>query len=128
MKKSINIGVLPDSIKFQDGLKIIKEAGFDAVEISVGETGCVLDINCEEREARKIAEFIREDNLEISGIFTKGLFDKFPLSSPVHEIRKKGEKILEKAIKIACYLETDALLVIPGVVSFFTRKGEIVRY
>ncbi|MCX7705057.1 MAG: sugar phosphate isomerase/epimerase [bacterium] len=128
MKKSINTGVLPDTIKFEDGLKIIREAGFDAVEISAGESGCVLDINCEENNARKIAETIRKNGLEISGLFTRGLFGKFPLSSPDPAKRKKGEEVLEKAIRIAYYVETDALLVIPGIVSFFTGGGEIVSY
>jgi hexulose-6-phosphate isomerase len=127
MKKSVNLWILPGNVKFEDGLKMIKDAGFEAVEVNTTEEGGVLNLNCKEDEAKKVAETIRKNGLEIASLLV-GQFWKYPLSSPNPEIRKKGEELLEKGIKIAKYLGTDAILVVPGVVASLSGEGEIVSY
>jgi hexulose-6-phosphate isomerase len=127
MKKSVNLWILPGNVKFEDGLKMIKDAGFEAVEVNTTEDGGVLNLNCKEDEAKKVAETIRKNGLEIASLLV-GQFWKYPLSSPNPEIRKKGEELLEKGIKIAKYLGTDAILVVPGVVASLSGEGEIVSY
>jgi len=127
MKKSVNLWILPGNVKFEDGLKMIKNAGFEAVEVNTTEEGGVLNLNCKEDEAKKVAETIRKNGLEIASLLV-GQFWKYPLSSPNPEIRKKGEELLEKGIKIAKYLGTDAILVVPGVVASLSGEGEIVSY
>ncbi|MCM8804376.1 MAG: sugar phosphate isomerase/epimerase [Candidatus Omnitrophica bacterium] len=127
MKKSVNMWILPESIKFEDGLKIIKDAGFEGIEMNTSEEGGILNLNCKESEAKKVAEIIRKNGLEISSLLV-GQFWKYPLSSLDKEKRKKGEELLEKGIKIANYIGTDAILVVPGVVSPLAGDGEIVSY
>ena len=127
MKKSVNLWILPGNVKFEDGLKMIKDAGFEAVEVNTTEDGGVLNLNCKEDEAKKVAETIRKNGLEIASLLV-GQFWKYPLSSPNPEIRKKGEELLEKGIKIAKYLGTDAILVVPGIVASLSGEGEIVSY
>jgi len=127
MKKSVNLWILPGNVKFEEGLKMIKNAGFEAVEVNTTEEGGVLNLNCKEDEAKKVAETIRKNGLEIASLLV-GQFWKYPLSSPNPEIRKKGEELLEKGIKIAKYLGTDAILVVPGVVASLSGEGEIVSY
>ncbi len=127
MKKSINIGVLSSGIKFEDGLKLLKDAGFEAVELNTSEEGGVLNLNCSEYEAKKIADIVRKNGLEISSLLV-GQFWKYPLTSSDTDKRKKGEGLLEKGIKISNWIGTDALLVVPGVVASFTGEGEIVMY
>jgi hexulose-6-phosphate isomerase len=127
MKKSVNLWILPGNVKFEEGLKMIKDAGFEAVEVNTTEDGGILNLNCKEDEAKKVAEIIRKNGLEIASLLV-GQFWKYPLSSPNPEIRKKGEELLEKGIKIAKYLGTDAILVVPGVVASLSGEGEIVSY
>ncbi|MCX7917645.1 MAG: sugar phosphate isomerase/epimerase [bacterium] len=127
MKKSVNLWILPGNISFEDGLKMIKDAGFEAVEVNTTEGGGILDINCSENDAKKLAEKIRKNGLEISSLLT-GQFWKYSLTSSNPEIRKKGEELLEKSIKIANYLGTDSILVVPGVVGPLFGEGEIVSY
>ncbi|MCM8809460.1 MAG: sugar phosphate isomerase/epimerase, partial [Candidatus Omnitrophica bacterium] len=55
-------------------------------------------------------------------------FWKYPLTSSEPEIRKKGEDLLAKSIKIANYLGTDAVLLVPGLVASLSGQGEIVSY
>ncbi|MCM8777851.1 MAG: sugar phosphate isomerase/epimerase [Candidatus Omnitrophica bacterium] len=120
MKKSINIGVIGNR-DFKDGLKIIKDAGFEAVELNY----------IEEMGSRRYVEDLRETvskaGLEIASLLT-GQFWKFPLTSDDTEKRKKGEEILAKSIDICETLGTDALLVVPGVVGTLWSAEERVRY
>ena len=127
MKKSVNLWILPANVKFEDGLKMIKDAGFEAVEVNTTEKNGILNLDCKEEEAKKVAEIIRKNGLEIASLLV-GQFWKYPLSSPNPEIRKKGEELLEKGIKIANWIGTDAILVVPGVVASLSGEGEIVSY
>ncbi|MCM8771817.1 MAG: sugar phosphate isomerase/epimerase [Candidatus Omnitrophica bacterium] len=127
MKKSINVWVLPSNLKFEDGLKIIKDAGFEAVELNTSEEGGILNLNSSEDEVKKVGEIVRKNGLEIASLLV-GQFWQYPLSSSNSEIRKKGEELLEKGLKFANYLGTDALLVVPGVVAPLSGEGEIVSY
>lgn len=127
MKKSVNLWILPRNVKFEDGLKMIKDAGFEGVELNTEEEGGILNLNSSEDEIKKVAEKIRKNGLEISSLLI-GQFWKYPLSSQNKEIRKKGEELLEKGIKIAHFLGTDAILVVPGVVASLSGEGEIVGY
>ncbi len=127
MKKSINMGVFPANLKFEDGLKLLKDAGFEGVELNTSEEGGILNLDCKEDEAKRVAEIVRKSGLEISSLLV-GQFWKYPLTSSDPEIRKKGEECLEKGIKISNWIGTDALLVVPGVVASFMGGGEIVMY
>lgn len=127
MKKSVNLWILPRNVKFEDGLKMIKDAGFEGVEVNTEEEGGILNLNSSEDEIKKVAEKIRKNGLGISSLLI-GQFWKYPLSSQNKEIRKKGEELLEKGIKIAHFLGTDAILIVPGVVAPSSGEGEIVSY
>jgi hexulose-6-phosphate isomerase len=126
MKKSANLWILPGNVEFEDGLKMLRDAGFEAVEVNTTEEG-ILSLNCKEDEAKKVAEIIRKNGLEIASLLV-GQFWKYPISSSDPEIRKKGEELLENGIKIANWIGTDAILVVPGVVAPLSGSGEIVSY
>lgn len=123
MKKSINIGVI-GNMEFETGLKIIKDAGFEAVELNLSG---VLNMESSEEEIKNIAEKVRKNGLEISSLLTGG-FWQYPLTSDDPEKRQMGEKLLTKSLEICKYLETDALLVVPGVVGPLFSGDERVRY
>ncbi|MGC8976354.1 MAG: sugar phosphate isomerase/epimerase family protein [Candidatus Ratteibacteria bacterium] len=127
MKKSVNLWILPVNVKFEDGLKILKDAGFEGVEVNTSEEGGILNLNSSESEVKKVADIIRKNGLEIASLLV-GQFWKYPLSSTNQKVRKKGEELLEKGIKIAKWLGTDAILVVPGVVASLSGEGEIVSY
>ncbi|MCD6408161.1 sugar phosphate isomerase/epimerase [bacterium] len=123
MKKSINIGVI-GNMKFEEGLKIIKDAGFEAVELNLSG---VLSENSSEDEVKKVKEIVLSNGLEIASVLAGGFWD-YPLTSGNPEIRKKGEELLQKSLRICNWLGTDALLVVPGVVAPLSGEGEIVNY
>jgi len=123
VKKSINIGVI-GNMKFEEGLKIIKDAGFEAVELNLSG---VLSENSSEDEVKKVKEIVLSNGLEIASVLAGGFWD-YPLTSGNPEIRKKGEELLQKSLRICNWLGTDALLVVPGVVAPLSGEGEIVNY
>ncbi len=125
MKKGVNVGIIPEGVSFEDGLKIIKEAGFESVELNVDEK--VISLESEEKQVKKVKEKVESVGLEISSLLA-GQFWKYPLTSGNPEIRKKGEEILIKSLKICNWLGTDALLVVPGVVGTDWMESERVRY
>lgn len=123
MKKSVNIGVIGD-MDFEKGLKIIKDAGFEAVELNLSG---VLSPESTEEEAKAVKEKVRAAGLEIASVLAGG-FWQYPLTSDNPEKRKQGENLLLKSIEICKYLETDAVLVVPGVVGPLGAGDERVRY
>lgn len=126
MKKSVNLWILPGNVKFEDGLKMLKDAGFEGVEVNTSEGG-ILNLNSKESEVKKVGDIIRKNGLEIASLLI-GQFWKYPLSSNDKKTREKGEELLERGIKIANWLGTDAILVVPGVVAPLSGEGEITSY
>jgi len=123
MKKSVNIGVI-GSMDFEKGLSIIKDAGFDAVELNLSG---VLSMESSEEEVKKVKEKVNSKGLEIASLLA-GAFWQFPLTSDNQQKRQSGEKLLLKSIEICKYLETDAVLVVPGVVGTIWESEERVKY
>jgi len=119
MKKSINYWAFPGG---GDGTKRIGEflreaqaAGFDAVELCFGETG-ELALDSSERLVRAIEADAIKVGIEIASVAT-GLFWKYSLTSGDAATREKAKEIVRKGLQIAAWAGTDALLVVPGVVT-----------
>lgn len=122
MKKSINIGVI-GNMNFEDGLKIIKDTGFEGVELNYTEQ---MEKNGE-KYVKELRDKVLKQGLEIASLLTGGFWN-YPLTSDNPEKRKRGEELLLKSIEICSYLGTDALLVVPGVVGTVWASEERVRY
>ena len=122
MKKSINIGVIGNR-DFKEGLKIIKEAGFEAVELNYTE-----EMEKKGKEyIKSLRDTVLREGLEIASLLT-GQFWQYPLTSNNPEKRKKGEDLLTRSIEVCEIFETDALLVVPGVVGTLWSSEERVQY
>jgi L-ribulose-5-phosphate 3-epimerase len=116
----------PPDAKFEEVLKMIKDAGYEGVELTVEENK-EIDVNSDESEVKKIKDKVLDTGLEISSVAT-GLFWENSLTSPDPEQRKRGEEILEKSINITNWVGTDALLVVPGAVQSLAPGSPIVNY
>lgn len=127
IKKSINLWVLPEGKDIYDVLSIIKDAGFDAVEPNLDETG-YLSLESTQKDIESFRNHVEKIGLKIASV-SSGLLWKYTLSSPDPEIRNKAESILKKQIECARILGTDGILVIPGVVQAdWAGQKEIVSY
>ena len=92
---------MPNTLSWEEKLKVVKEAGFDYLEMSIDET--------EEKLARldqsvdEIEKAIEKTGVPIKSICLSG-HRKYPLGSHDPKIRERGMKIMEKAICLAARL------------------------
>ncbi len=125
--KSINLWVAPPGRDIYDVLSVIKDAGYDAVEPNLDESG-YLSTDSTEKEIEKFRNQVEKKGLRIASV-SSGLLWKYTLSSPNEQIREKAQNIIKKQIECARILGTDGILIIPGVVQAdWSAQEEIVPY
>lgn len=104
-----------------------KAAGFDAIEVAFSPSGA-LTPQTSDADLAKLAQGIRAEGVEISGLATGMLWDA-PLTHPDPAIRAKGKEIVRRMITAAPVLGVDAILVVPGAVDvFFMPDAPVVDY
>ncbi len=119
MKKGINCWTFPPYFTVKECIENAKKAGFDGIEINMEETkhgmpSLIMDSTKD--EIIQILKIAQENKIPISSVAT-GLHWKYPLTDDDPNVRKKGIEIVEKMINAAKILQTDAILVVPGVVN-----------
>lgn len=131
LKKSISYwsfdGGLDGSKSVAEAIKETKNAGYDAIELTLGDAG---DITMESTQAdmEKIRKTADEVGLKIAAVAT-GLFWGCSLTANDPAVRDQAKKNAVKEIEIASWLGADAVLVIPGAVDvFFLPDAEIIPY
>ena len=133
MKKSINYWSFAEKLangsemSLKDCMQLAKEAGFEAIELTVAEKG-ELSLDSSRKEVEKIVQAAKEVGIELSSLAT-GLFWDYSLSSSNDEMKDKARGIVKKMLELASYLGVDTILVVPGAVDvFFKPAGEVVPY
>lgn len=133
MKKSINYWSFAEKLtdgskmSLKDCMEQAKEAGFEAIELTVAEEG-ELSLNSTRRDVEKIVETAEEVGIELSSLAT-GLFWDYSLSSSNDKVKDKAKGIVKKMLELASYLGIDTILVVPGAVDvFFKPEAEVVPY
>jgi hexulose-6-phosphate isomerase len=114
LKKAVNLGMVKaDGSSVLDKFKIIKDAGFQGVELNRPDA-----IPMEDLQKAKT-----ETGLEIAGIICTTHWGK-PLSHPDEKVREQGFKGLELALKDAGELRCTRVLLVPGVVNKDVRYDD----
>ncbi|WP_067925004.1 sugar phosphate isomerase/epimerase family protein [Alicyclobacillus shizuokensis] len=92
-------------------------AGVDGVELNLQPSGVQgLTLDSSPADVRAIDKQAKAVGLELKSLATGLLWD-FPLSSPDAQVRTMARSIVRKQLEIASWLEMDAVLVVPGVVT-----------
>lgn len=127
MKKSINIWSFPSSMTINECMQTAKNAGYNAIELSLNEMG-PLSLESKDDEIISYRAAAQKIGIEISSLAT-GLYWSYSLTSNDENIRQKAKSIVKKQIDFACLLGTDAILVVPGAVGAdFIPEFDIVDY
>lgn len=103
-------GIVLDCIEaasIEEKLKIAKEAGFAAVEVTAVET---------DEERAEIAALLKKYDLVCPSIMGAGAWQN-PATSPDPEVRKRAAYWFTQGILTAKALGADTLLIVPGVVN-----------
>lgn len=115
MKIGINRWSLPGHLSLCDCFALVKNAGFDSIEVNMAEDGEITP-ETTEVEVKALVEAARHTGIEISSLST-GLGWKYPLTSADAAVRDKGAAGIAAMLQAAEWLGVDTILVVPGVVS-----------
>lgn len=132
MKKSIGDNMIPKEWGFERGLDLVKRAGYDGVELWLGDRPW-FEMSTTDAEVRALRRTIEAAGLVVSNVST-GLHWASPLSARDPKVRGQGMRIVEREIETAQLLGTDAVLVVAGLVTeevpyneVYTRCVDAVR-
>jgi len=116
MKKSINLWALPypKSMPLADCFRIVRDAGFEGVEVNFNLEG-EISPQASTDDLKRLGDSVRNLGLEISGLCSF-LFWPYSLTSSDPDRRKKGRELARNMVSAAAALGTKNLLVVPGAV------------
>ncbi|HZJ80182.1 MAG TPA: sugar phosphate isomerase/epimerase family protein [Dysgonamonadaceae bacterium] len=106
LKKGLGFGMINEDLSLTDKFKLIKDLGFDGVELNVP-----LDINISDVLSAK-----EKSGIELPSVVNKDHWS-LPLSDPDPQIRKQCIVSVAKSLEEVKELGGDTVLVVPGVVN-----------
>jgi hexulose-6-phosphate isomerase len=109
--KSICSIIFPDNMPLPERFRRTKEAGFEGIEIPLGDT---IAMDTPHDELERLRDEARKARIAIACLWVSQPISGNPLNSPDPALRAKGVAALEEAASIASVLECGALLVVPG--------------
>ena len=126
MKKGINIWSFPqDSIK--NNLALAKKAGFDGVELSLGNND-ELTLTSTEKEIKEVKKIADGLGLSLYSLCCNSCWD-LRVSDDDEDIREQAKDMIKRQLDAAKLLGAETILVIPGVVNAcFSHPEKKVAY
>ena len=106
LKKGLGFGMIKEDLTLSDKFKLVKDLGFDGVELN---SPTDLDVS-EILEAKEKAE------IELPSVVNKDHWQK-PLSDPDPEVRRQCVQSVAQSLQEAKDFGGDTVLVVPGVVN-----------
>lgn len=125
MKKAISYWSFAGSDVFEK-LKLARNAGFEAVELTLDGEGAVTMESTKE-DILKIKEYGNSLGLSFHSV-AASLYWAYNYTSEDPENREKAKSVTKKQLEIASWLGCDTILVVPGAVYVPWEPGEIVEY
>jgi L-ribulose-5-phosphate 3-epimerase len=111
--KSICSVVFPPSMPLPECFQRAKEAGFEAVEIRLGDQ---ITFATSTEELKRIQDVAHRTGITVSSLWSATLLRANPINSPDPAVREKGVETIRKCIEFATILGCDEVLIIPGFV------------
>jgi L-ribulose-5-phosphate 3-epimerase len=114
-RKGITLGSFPKGKSLPDCFAEAKQAGFEGVELALGNQ---VNLETPDDELKRIREAAAKNGITIVNVWVSGAIAKTPLNDDDPEVRAKGVAGLRRGIQMAKVLGTDSLLVVPGEVGW----------
>ena len=125
MKKSIGDNMFPKGWSFEQGLELTKKAGFDGIELWLGDVPW-FQMKTTDAEVAELGRKVKSAGLAVSNVST-GLHWETPLSARDPKVRQQAMRIVELQIEAAKMLGTDAILVVAGLVTEEVPYNEVYK-
>jgi len=125
MKKSIGDNIFPAGVSFEDGLNLVKNAGYEGIELWLGEKPW-FQMKSGDAELRALFGKIRDAGLEVSDVANALDWDE-NISSRDPVKREAAFRHIERQMEAAQIFGCDAILVVAGVVESDTPYNEVYQ-
>jgi L-ribulose-5-phosphate 3-epimerase len=125
MQKSIGDNMIPPGWTFEQGLELIKKAGYDGVELWLGDVSW-FQMNTSDAQVQELLRKVGNAGLVVSNVST-GLHWDTPLSARDPKVRAQAARIVERQLETAQLLKTDAILVVAGLVTEEVPYNEVYQ-
>ncbi|MFN7995953.1 MAG: sugar phosphate isomerase/epimerase family protein [Bryobacteraceae bacterium] len=125
MLKAIGDNLIPDGWSFPQGLDLIKKAGFDGVELWLGEKPW-FKADTPDAGVRDLARRIKDAGLSVSDVANSLDWDE-NISARDPRVRAAAIRHIRRQIETAQLLGVDAILVVAGLVTEETPYEEVYR-
>jgi L-ribulose-5-phosphate 3-epimerase len=123
MKKSTGDNFFPQGMSFEDGLKLLKRAGYDGVELWLGERPW-FQMNTTDAQLRQMRKQISDAGLAVSNVSNALDWDE-NVSSRDPAKREAAFRHIRRQIEAAQIFECDAILIVAGLVTADTPYIEV---
>ena len=123
MKKSIGDTIFPEGMSFADGLALLKRAGYQGIELWLGDRSW-FQMQTNDAQLRELFAKIQDSGLEVSHVANSLDWDE-NISSRDPVKRQAAFHHIERQIEAAQMFKTDAILIVAGVVTADTPYNEV---
>ena len=125
MKKSIGDNMIPKGWTFEEGLELVKKAGYDGIELWLGDVPW-FQMNTTDAQLSELRRKVENAGLAVSNVST-GLHWHTPLSARDPRVRAQAIHIVERQLEAAQLLGCDAILVVAGLVTEEAPYNEVYQ-
>jgi L-ribulose-5-phosphate 3-epimerase len=125
VRKSIGDNLIPEGWSFEKGLELIKKAGFDGVELWLGEKPW-FKMETTDAAVRELLRKVHAAGLVVSNVANSLDWDE-NVAARDPRIQAAARRHVERQIETAQLLETDAILVVAGVVTEAAPYNEVYK-
>lgn len=127
MKKGISVWAFNPTRPLPEVFRMAKEAGFDGVEVAIAAEGPITPQSTE-ADCQQILAQAADVGVEIPSL-ASGMGWSLPLTAEDASIRQQGMDAVAASLRVARYLNTDAILLVPGGVGAeFIPGFPVTRY
>src|SRR5579862_632481 len=123
MRKSIGDNTIPKGWSFEQGLELVKKAGYEGIELWLGDMPW-FQMETTDGQVTELRRRVENAGLVVSNVST-GLHWETPLSARDPGVRAKAVRIVEREIETAQLLGCDAVLVVAGAGTEEVPYGEV---
>jgi L-ribulose-5-phosphate 3-epimerase len=123
MKKSIGDNMIPKGWSFEQGLELVKKAGYEGIELWLGDVPW-FQMETTDAQVSALRRKVESAGLVASNVST-GLHWETPLSARDPKVRAQAIRIVQREIETAQLLGCDAVLVVAGLVTEEVPYNEV---
>ena len=123
MKKSTGDNFFPAHMSFDDGLQLLKRAGYNGIELWLGDRPW-FQMTTNDAQLREMRAKIRDAGLEISNV-SNSLDWEENVSSRDPAKREAAFRHIRRQIEAAQIFNCDAILIVAGIVTTDTPYNEV---